>query len=547
MPSTRRTRSRSTSKKPRKVEEDTSSVEHVSLPETSPVEDPTPSNLETEQGAMGSSTETSTTTTTPSNDSSIFTPVRFDSLDISEKIKQSLSTMGMEVMTKIQAQSLAPSLSGKDILGSARTGSGKTLAFLLPALEILHRGGFNHRHGTAVLILSPTRELALQIYGVARDLLTGFSHTHGLVMGGANRNVEADKLRKGVNLVVGTPGRVLDHLNNTEGFNYSRLSLFVVDEADRCLDVGFEQEMKSIIKKLPRDRQTLFFSATQTDKVNTLAKLALRPKEVVYVGVDDNRDEATVDGLEQGYVVCPGEMRLLLLFTFLRKNKKKKVIVFFSTCAAVAFYSELFNYIDFPVMALHGKQKQQKRTQTFFSFINAESGILLCTDVAARGLDIPSVDWILQYDPPDDPREYIHRVGRTGRGGNNAGKALLFLMPSELEFLKFLKKARVPLFEFELPKNKLQKSLQLQIERLVSKNFALHKSARDGFRAYIQAYASHSLKNVFDVNSLDLVGVAKGFGFQTPPAVDLSVFAGKKGKSKGKRPGMFSADNPYGK
>ncbi|KAL0228715.1 hypothetical protein GEMRC1_013335 [Eukaryota sp. GEM-RC1] len=439
-------------------------------------------------------------------DTSIFTSRPFDSLDISPKTKSSLATMGMQFMTQIQDQSISPALAGQDVLGSARTGSGKTLSFLIPALELLIRGNFTPRNGTGVLILSPTRELALQIYGVARDLLAPFSQTHGVVMGGANRNVEATKLRKGVNLIVGTPGRVLDHLNNTEGFNYSNLSLLVVDEADRCLDVGFEQEMKAILSKLPRTRQTLFFPP-----------LKLRNKEYVYVGVDDNNKESTVQGLEQGFVVCPPELRLTLLFTFLRKNKKKKVIVFFSTCAAVSFYSELFNYIDFPVFSLHGKQKQQKRTQTFFTFQQANSGILLCTDVAARGLDIPQVDWILQYDPPDDPKEYIHRVGRTGRGGNAAGKALLFLMPSELEFLRYLKRSKVPMFEFELPMNKLQRSLQLQIERLVQKNFALHKSARDGFRAYIQSYASHSLKNVFDLNTLDLAGVAKGFGFQTPP------------------------------
>ncbi|KAL0225134.1 hypothetical protein RCL1_003046 [Eukaryota sp. TZLM3-RCL] len=479
-------------------------------------------------------------------DSSIFTTVRFDALNISPKTKDSLAKMGFEFLTRIQADCLDPALSGKDLLGSARTGSGKTLAFLIPALEVLTKAQFTPRNGTGVLIISPTRELALQIYGVARDLLAPYSHTHGVIMGGANRKAEVEKLRKGVNLIVATPGRILDHMQNTEGFLFSNLALLIVDEADRCLDVGFEQDMKQIITKLPRTRQTLFFSATQTDKVNNLAKMALRPRDTVYVGVDDGRKQATVDGLDQGFVVCPAELRLLLLFTFLRKQKRKKVIVFFSTCAAVSFYADLFNFIDFPVLSLHGKQKQQKRTSTFFSFMEAESGILFCTDVAARGLDIPAVDWIIQYDPPDDPKEYIHRVGRTGRGGNDAGKALLFLMPSELDFLKFLKKSRVPLFEFDLPQAKLQRSVQLQIEQLVSKNFSLHKSARDGFRAYIQAYASHSLKTVFDVNSLDLQGIGKCFGFTTPPAVDLAVFGGKSGKKKGHRAGIFSADNPYG-
>lgn len=147
----------------------------------------------------------------------------------------------------------------------------------------------------------------------------------------------------------------------------------------------------------------MLFSATTTAKTENLMKLALK-KEPVYVGVDDTKDKATVEGLEQGYVICPSEKRFLLLFTFLKKNKKKKIMVFLSSCLSVKFHHELLNYIDLPVMCIHGRQKQAKRTTTFFQFCNAESGILLCTDVAARGLDIPAVDWIVQYDPPDDPK-----------------------------------------------------------------------------------------------------------------------------------------------
>lgn len=151
----------------------------------------------------------------------------------------------------------------------------------------------------------------------------------------------------------------------------------------------------------------MLFSATQTKKTEALTALALK-KEPIYIGVDDDKDQATVDGLEQGYVICPSEKRNLLLFTFLKKNRKKKIMVFFSSCMAVKYFNELFNYIDLPVMCIHGKQKQQKRTTTFYQFCNASEGILLCTDVAARGLDIPSVDWIVQYDPPDDPKVIYH-------------------------------------------------------------------------------------------------------------------------------------------
>jgi ATP-dependent RNA helicase DDX18/HAS1 len=261
-----------------------------------------------------------------------------------------------------------------------------------------------------------------------------------------------------------------------------------------------------------------------------MAKLALKSTPV-YINVHGEAAAATNDGLEQGYVVCPSERRFLLLFTFLRRNMNlKKIIVFFSSCNAVKFYAELLNYIDVPVFDLHGKQKQNKRTSTFFEFISAEKGILLCTDVAARGLDIPAVDWILQFDPPDDPREYIHRVGRTARAGGK-GKALLFLLPSELGFLKFLKQAKVPLNEFEFPESKLA-NIQTQYFRLIDKNYYLQQGAKDAFRSYLQAYASHSLKQIFNIDDLDLNAVAPAFGFEQAPNVHINIGASTKAKKR---------------
>ncbi|KAJ8917101.1 hypothetical protein NQ315_012591 [Exocentrus adspersus] len=263
------------------------------------------------------------------------------------------------------------------------------------------------------------------------------------------------------------------------------------------------------------------------DDSNNENRLALK-KEPIYVGVDDSKQEATVSGLEQGYIACPSDKRLLVLFTFLKKNRKKKVMVFFSSCMSVKFHHELFNYIDLPVMCIHGKQKQNKRTTTFFQFCNAETGILLCTDVAARGLDIPAVDWIVQYDPPDDPKEYIHRVGRTARGEGGSGHALLMLRPKELGFLRYLKQAKVPLNEFEFSWSKIA-DIQAQLENLIGRNYFLNTSAKEAFKAYVRAYDSHHLKTIFDISTLDLAEVALSFGFKVPPAVDLNV-AAKKGK-----------------
>ncbi|PSN71938.1 ATP-dependent RNA helicase HAS1 [Corynespora cassiicola Philippines] len=451
---------------------------------------------------------------------------KFTDLNLSERTLEAIKGMGFETMTEIQRKSIPPMMAGRDVLGAAKTGSGKTLAFLIPAVEMLSAMRFKPRNGTGVIIVSPTRELALQIFGVARELMEKHSQTYGICIGGANRRSEAEKLVKGVNLLVATPGRLLDHLHNTQGFVFKNVKTLVIDEADRILEVGFEDEMRSIVKILDSassERQTALFSATQTTKVEDLARISLRPGPL-YINVDYRKEHSTVEGLEQGYVICDSDTRFRLLFSFLKKHQKKKVIVFLSSCNSVKFYAELLNYIDLPVLELHGKLKQQVRTNRFFEFCNAASGTLICTDVAARGLDIPEVDWVIQFDPPDDPRDYIHRVGRTARGSNGKGRSLMFLLPSEVGFLKLLKEARVPLVEFELPANKIL-NIQSQLESLIQKNYYLNKSAKDGFRAYLQAYASHSLRSVFNYNNLDLVKVAKSFGFNTPPRIDISLGA----------------------
>ncbi|ORY86416.1 P-loop containing nucleoside triphosphate hydrolase protein [Protomyces lactucae-debilis] len=460
-------------------------------------------------------------------------PKLFSELSLSHGTAQALTEMGFTKMTEVQARTIPPLMAGRDVLGAAKTGSGKTLAFLIPAIEMLHALKFKPRNGTGVIVVSPTRELALQIFGVAKELMAHHHQTYGIVIGGANRRAEAEKLIKGVNLIIATPGRLLDHLQNTKGFVFRNMKALVIDEADRILEIGFEDEMKQIIKILPSEnRQSMLFSATQTTKVDDLARISLRPGPL-YINVDSDKESSTVEGLEQGYIVCDSDKRFLLLFSFLKRNLKKKIIVFFNSCNCVKYHAELLNYIDLPVLDLHGKQKQQKRTNTFFEFCNAKSGTLICTDVAARGLDIPAVDWIVQFDPPDDPRDYIHRVGRTARGTGAKGRSLMFLTPSELGFLRYLKAARVPLNEFEVPENKIS-NVQSQLEKLVSKNYYLNKSAKDGYRSYLQAYASYSLKSIFDINKLDLAKVATSFGFTVPPPVNMNLGSMKASKRTGK-------------
>nr|WCZ58509.1 ATP-dependent RNA helicase [Andalucia godoyi] len=537
------------------------------------VEEENKKKNENEKG-VGAVESTKLSTGTGKLAESIFSNKSFTELDLSPETLRAIRDMNFTTMTEIQARSIPALMAGRDVLGQAKTGSGKTLAFLIPIVELLRKARFMPRNGTGTIIIAPTRELALQIYNVVREVCKYHSQTHGIVMGGANRSNEADKLTKGVNILVATPGRLLDHLKNTKGFVFKNLLALVIDEADRILEVGFEEEMHEIMRILPPHqknlsyagknealksneydnaneddsdkkknsmgsefRQTVLFSATQTTKVEDLARVSFAgTKPPLYISVDEDKSTSTAANLEQGYVVCSADKRFLLLYTFLKKNAKgKKIIVFLSSCNSVKFHAELLNYIDLPVVDLHGKQKQSKRTKTFFEFCNAESGILLCTDVAARGLDIPEVDWIVQYDPPDDPKEYIHRVGRTARAGGR-GRALLFLLPEELGFLKYLKEAKVPLNEYEFPENKIA-NVQAQLEKLVEKNYYLHQSAKDAYRSYLQSYASHSHKEIFNVHALDLQKIAHGFGFSVPPRVDLKIADSGKGKAIRKRGG----------
>jgi ATP-dependent RNA helicase DDX18/HAS1 len=473
---------------------------------------------------------------TINQDTGIFSPTKFADLDICDQLKSALASNNFVNLTWVQDKGIPPALKGHDLLGSAKTGSGKTLAFLIPAIELLHRSSFKRNQGTGVIIISPVRELALQIYNIAKLLLANMSQSHGVIIGGTNMKTETVKLSKHVNLLVATPGRLLDHLLNTKSFVTSNLLCLIIDEADAILKQGFEDEMNQILKILNTERQTILYSATQTKKVEDLCRVSL--KQPILVGIENTYATATVSGLDQAYVVIQPDKKFLLLFTFLKKNSDKKIMVFFSSCNSVKFHHDLLNYVDIKVLHIHGKQKQQTRTTTFYEFCRNEQACLLCTDVAARGLDIPAVDWIVQYDPPDEPDEYIHRVGRTARV-ERKGKALLFLLPQELGFLRYLKRAKVPLNEFEYAENKLA-NIQAQYERLIEKNYYLHTAARDGYRSYLMAYSSHHHKDIFDVSQLDLQKVSKAFGLSTPPMVNLNLkISGKSSRRPSSEKSFF--------
>lgn len=439
-------------------------------------------------------------------------------------------------LTAIQSRCIPAALQGRDLLAEAKTGAGKTLAFLIPMVEIICRAGFRPSNGTAGIVIGPTRELCLQIEGVLLKLLKHFngSITFLCCIGGQSRGQEGFKLASGVMIVIASPGRLLDHLRLTTDWHTQNLLVLAVDEADRLLDNGFEEDVREIVSLLPKKRQTLLFSATQTTRVEQLARISFH-KVPIFISMKNKKDKATVDTLEQGYVMCPSEKRLLVLYNFVKKNLKKKIIVFFSSRNSVSFHCELFNYIDVPCIAFHGKQKQHQRSATYMQFCNAPSGVLFTTDVAARGLDIPAVDWIIQFDPPDDPVKYIHRVGRTARAGR-CGNALMFLLPEEKLFLKYLyDDAKVVVNEYVFDLSKLKEGLQEQLEKLVSSNYYLRTSARQAYEGYLLSYSSCQLKNVFVIQNLDLAMVAKGFALSEPPPLKLDLTQSAANLSKKKR------------
>ena len=453
------------------------------------------------------------------NQDDYFSDKKFSDFSINSSILSNLERLGYEKATQVQSESIPIALNGEDIIGSAKTGSGKSLAFLIPAIQKIYEEP--KKKEIEILIITPTRELALQLYDLAKDLLTGNSEIIALLIGGENRKKEALKLLSGnIRIIVATPGRLLDHMENTKNFDYSKINMLIIDEADKILKIGFEEEIKEIIKKIPKNRQTLLFSATITPKVEDLITLSVKEYKNIHI---KNTDDPSVGTLEQGFINIEADKKFLFLFTFIKKNLNRKIIIFFSTCKEVEFFSNLLNYVDVPVLSISGDYKQQKRSTTFIEFCSLEKGVLLCTDVAQRGLDIPDIDWVIQYDPPHDPEEYLHRVGRTARGANKIGKALLMILPNEIGFIRLLQLYKIKIEEFEFPENKLAK-IQEQYEKLVNKkDHYLLNLATEAYRAYLHAYNTNNDKDNFNIEKLDLIKLCKSFGLLSPPFVHLNI------------------------
>ncbi|CAL9111642.1 unnamed protein product [Musa acuminata var. zebrina] len=464
------------------------------------------------------------------------TTTRFSELNppLSEPVIEALTLAGFQFCTPVQAATIPLLCGHKDVAVDAATGSGKTLAFVVPFVEILRRYPSPPKpHQVMGMIISPTRELSSQIYHVAQPFFSTVQNLKSiLLVGGLDIRTDIRKIEnEGANILVGTPGKLHDIMERLDVLDFRSLEILILDEADRLLDMGFQKQLTYIISRLPKLRRTGLFSATQTEAVDELSKAGLRNPVKVEVRVEakalgdmastqELASSRTPLGLHIEYMVCEAQNKLSYLVDFISRNMSKKIIVYFMTCACVDYWgvilSQLIALKGCPLIPLHGRMKQIAREKALASFTNLSSGVLLCTDVAARGLDIPGVDWILQYDPPQDPNVFIHRVGRTARIGRQ-GSAIVFLLPKEDAYVEFLRLRRVPLKE--------RKSLDVAFD-IVPQIRSAAKEDRDvmekgikAFVSYIRAYKEHHCSFIFRWKELEIGKLAMGYGLLQIPAM----------------------------
>ena len=353
-------------------------------------------------------------------------PKSFKELGIIESLYQACEDMGYKEPTKIQVEAIPPALQGRDIIGLAETGSGKTAAFVLPILQALMDKP-QHFHS---LILAPTRELADQTKKAVEALGKDINVKCALLVGGLDMIPQAIALGKRPHVVVATPGRLLDHLENTKGFSLRQMKYLVMDEADRLLDLDFGPILDKILKILPRDgRKTYLFSATMSSKVESLQRASLQNPLRISVSQDKYQ---TVSTLIQKFILMPHKHKDLYLIHVLNDHVGQTGIIFTRTVNEAQRVSILLKKLGFSAIPIHGQLSQQSRLAALNKFRAKSRSLLVASDVAARGLDIPSVDLVVNFDLPHDSKTYIHRVGRTARAGK-AGNAISFCTQYDVE------------------------------------------------------------------------------------------------------------------
>ncbi|MBL8024417.1 MAG: DEAD/DEAH box helicase [Elusimicrobia bacterium] len=376
----------------------------------------------------------------------------FDELNLHPDLMRAIEAMGWQDPTPIQQQAIPVILEGQDVLGAAQTGSGKTGAFALP---VLHHLLEKKRAGPRVLILVPTRELASQVDQTFRDCARFTDFKVVTIIGGVGYEQQRRAVTEGADIIVATPGRLLDHLQN-RAFTLARVDHLILDEADRMLDMGFLPDIKSIVYQVPQERQTLLFSATLVPEIERIASFALKDPNRIQVA----RPATVAEGISQILYPVVHNQKMDLLITLLRNTEMRSVLVFTRTKHGADRLAHRLEKAGYRSEVLHSNRTQRERTEAMDSFRAGKSQILVATDIAARGIDVKDISHVINYDVPQHPEDYVHRVGRTARA-YGVGDALTLMDPLEQVFVTDIEKftglvfprAVVPNFPYKiLPK-----------------------------------------------------------------------------------------------
>ncbi|SFZ92790.1 ATP-dependent RNA helicase RhlE [Flaviramulus basaltis] len=365
----------------------------------------------------------------------------FQSLGLSEALLKAVSKKGYTTPSPIQQKAIPPVLEGKDVLASAQTGTGKTAGFTLPLLHILSENPKEKFRPIRALILTPTRELAAQVYANVKEYSEFLNLRSAVIFGGVNQKPQAATIRQGIDVLVATPGRLLD-LENQGLLSLKRVEIFVLDEADRMLDMGFLRDIERVIKMMPEKRQNLMFSATFSKDIKKLAHGILNHP----VQVEATPENTTVDAISQKvYRVAKG-LKTDLIIKLISDGNWKQVLVFARTKHGANKLCEKMGKAGIKAAAIHGNKSQGARTKALSGFKSGSVSVLVATDIAARGLDIPLLPHVINFELPNIPEDYVHRIGRTGRAGAS-GEALSLVSADETTFLRDIEK----LIEMKLP------------------------------------------------------------------------------------------------
>jgi len=449
--------------------------------------------------------------------------MKWSDLKIKSEILSTIhDTFQFSALTPVQEHTIPLFLTCKDVAVEAVTGSGKTLAFVVPMLnKIAMLSEKPKLHDILGIIISPTQELALQTGEVVNKFIDENLALSVLLMVGGHTKPEEDERSfklTGGNIIIATPGRLEKALGWTHSY-LRNMEMLVLDEADMLLRLGFEKCLTTILTKLPKQRRTGLFSATQTDQLEDLIRAGLRNPYRVTVKQKFNAErklQKTPLTLKNFYICVPEQDKFSNLVAFLRNNKDGKKLVFLGTCAAVEYFGKIITSIfkNTEVLLMHGQMKK-KREVIFNKFRDMERGLLVCTSVLARGIDVPGVSWVIQYDAPREPEEFVHRCGRTARMGC-AGNALLFLAPTEMAYVDFLRiNQKAPLEEYVPSYEVLPTSSK--IKKLASHDRAIFNKGLTAFVSFVQFYSKHTCKAIFILKELDLAGVANSYGLLKLP------------------------------